>query len=102
MLYKSDVANTLPLSGLENLGKGRGNVRVVLDEALAKLQKPRKARVSLAHLGVDQKVIDSIFSDCFSIPNAEATKPQKSVRGTAKRHFDLLAKYFSARGLGTM
>ena len=35
--------------------------------------------MSLAHLGMGQLVMDSIFSGCFSIPSAETTKPQKSM-----------------------
>ena len=50
--------------------------------------------MSLAHLGVGQLAIASIFSDCFSMPDAETTKPQKSMRGIAKRYLDLLTKNF--------
>ena len=56
--------------------------------------------MSLAHLGVAQLVMDSILSGCFSIPNTETTKPQKSMCGMAKRQFDLLAKNFFCAEFG--
>jgi len=85
--------------GLEKLGEGRGNVPVVLDGALVETADAEEGADVLGAFGDGPIVMDSIFSGCFSIPSAETTKPQKSMRGMAKRHFDLLAKNFSARSL---
>ena len=85
--------------GLQQLRHGGGNVREVLDEALTRTTDAKEGSDVLANLGVGQLIMALIFSGCFSMPHAETTKPQKSMRGIAKRHLDILAKKFSARSL---